>query len=153
MKSSKILRATSNPGIIQPATADLNFASRPRQARPPKNPLLSPVPLYRLILRSHRALPKEFRAIGDPYVKSEFRLHKDTDNPIHIVGFLSEWQKYAQDLKGPDWLGDKIDKTKIDKMSDEQLGQLYELFQATKEASETKEAQDLIDRITNKDKS
>ncbi|ORY82571.1 hypothetical protein BCR37DRAFT_335705, partial [Protomyces lactucae-debilis] len=98
-----------------------------------KNPLLQPLHLYRLILRTHRELPVELRTIGDPYVKSEFKLHKTTDNPIHIVGFLSEWQKYVQDLKGSGWQGVRIDKDKIDKMSEEQLGQLYELMKATNE--------------------
>lgn len=147
MKASRVLRATSNAGVIA------DFPSKPRAPRPLKNPLLQPLVLYRLILRTHRSLPLELRTIGDPYVKSEFKLHKDTENPIHIVGFLSEWQKYVQDLKGSGWRGVKIDKEKIDKMSEAQLGQLYELMKATKEEIEEKEVQqttDLIDKITQK---
>jgi len=48
--------------------------------------LLPPIPLYRRILRAHRKkLPHEERVIGDMYVKSEFRSHRDVDNPVHIV--------------------------------------------------------------------
>lgn len=48
--------------------------------------LLPPIPLYRRILRSHRKkLPVEERTLGDLYVKSEFKLHKNIDNPVQIV--------------------------------------------------------------------
>jgi hypothetical protein len=33
------------------------------------------------------------------------------------IGFLSEWQVYAQTLQGDAWKGDRMDKAKIDKMS------------------------------------
>ncbi|KAF2144685.1 uncharacterized protein K452DRAFT_222858 [Aplosporella prunicola CBS 121167] len=70
------------------------------------------------------------RLLGDEYVKSEFRAHKDVENPIHIIGFLTEWQMYAQQIEGDSWRGEKLDKSKLDKMSDQQIGQLYELMQA-----------------------
>ncbi|KAL8860595.1 MAG: hypothetical protein Q9178_002948 [Gyalolechia marmorata] len=93
--------------------------------------LLPPIPLYRRILRAHRKfLPSEMRLLGDEYVKSEFRSHRTVENPIHIVGFLNEWQRYAQEVEGDSWHGTKLDTDKIDKMSDQQLGQLYELMQA-----------------------
>ncbi len=76
------------------------------------------------------------RVLGDEYVKSEFRAHKNVENPMHIVsgsendrvklfaksqsyeiGFLTEWQMYAQKIEGNFWQGEKIDKGKIDKMS------------------------------------
>ncbi|KAL4957041.1 hypothetical protein BDW69DRAFT_157303 [Aspergillus filifer] len=92
--------------------------------------LLPPIPLYRRILRVHRRkLDPEMRILGDSYVKSEFRAHKSTENPLHIIGFLTEWQLYAQKLEGDTWKGEKLDKAKLDKMSDQQLGQLYELMQ------------------------
>jgi hypothetical protein len=53
--------------------------------------LLAPIKLYREILKSHRNLPAAMRAMGDDYVKSEFKRHKDIDNPAHIVGFVSQW--------------------------------------------------------------
>ncbi|KAL8950416.1 MAG: hypothetical protein Q9222_003554 [Ikaeria aurantiellina] len=93
--------------------------------------LLPPIPLYRRLLRAHRKfLASEMRVLGDEYVKSEFRAHRSVDNPIHIVGFLKEWQMYAQQVEGDSWKGDRLDPEKIDKMSDQQLGQLYELMQA-----------------------
>lgn len=66
------------------------------------------------------------------------------------IGFLTEWQLYAQKLEGDNWAGEKLDKSKLDKMSgtfnycgwfcfelltyshatDQQLGQLFELMQA-----------------------
>jgi hypothetical protein len=68
------------------------------------------------------------RLLGDEYVKSEFRAHRNIDNPVHIVGFLTEWQLYAQALEGDTWRGGKLEKAKLEKMSDEQIGQLYELM-------------------------
>lgn len=53
--------------------------------------LLPPIPLYRRILRTHRKhLPREMRLLGDEYVKSEFRSHKNVENPVHIVRCDSE---------------------------------------------------------------
>lgn len=66
------------------------------------------------------------------------------------IGFLTEWQLYAQKLEGENWAGEKLEKSKLDKLSgmgdashcmsieltdlylflDQQIGQLYELMQA-----------------------
>jgi len=35
------------------------------------------------------------------------------------VGFLTEWQLYAQKLEGDEWKGEKLDQAKLDKMSGE----------------------------------
>ena len=52
--------------------------------------LLPPIPLYRRLLRTHRNfLPKEMRLLGDEYVKSEFRSHRNVENPVHIVSLSS----------------------------------------------------------------
>ncbi|KAK9470553.1 succinate dehydrogenase [Dipodascopsis tothii] len=106
-----------------------------RLARPARNAptvnLLPPLPLYRRILRAHRKLPLEHRFLGDQYVKAEFRLHKDVDNPVYIVGFLSSWQQYVEQIEGDKWRDGKLDVLKLEKMSDEQLIQLYELMQST----------------------
>ncbi|KAJ4290925.1 hypothetical protein N0V90_010121 [Kalmusia sp. IMI 367209] len=110
------------------ATATDAGASKP--FRPAPMALLPPIPLYRRLLRAHRKLPKEERTVGDLYIKAEFRAHKDVDNPVHIIGFLTEWQLYAQMLEGDAWKDAKMDKSKIDKMSDQQIGQLYELMNA-----------------------
>lgn len=36
---------------------------------------------------------------------------------IFQIGFLTEWQMYAQKIEGDSWRGDRLDKGKIDKMS------------------------------------
>lgn len=96
--------------------------------------LLPPILLYRRLLRAHRNhLPAEMRVLGDQYVKSEFRAHQKIDNPVHIVGFLTEWQSYTQMIEGDNWKGDKMDKAKVEKMSDEQVAQMYELMLAIRE--------------------
>ena len=33
------------------------------------------------------------------------------------IGFLTEWQMYAQKIEGDSWKGEKLDKRKVDKMS------------------------------------
>jgi hypothetical protein len=57
--------------------------------------ILPPLQLYRRLLRAHRKfLPRQERLLGDEYVKSEFRVHKDIDNPVQIVGdILCETQQ------------------------------------------------------------
>ncbi|KAK1059158.1 hypothetical protein LTR74_012846 [Friedmanniomyces endolithicus] len=123
MRATRFLRAV--PSSIGTQSSGL---------RSPPPALLPPIPLYRRLLRSHRKyLTPELRVLGDEYVKSEFRAHRDTENPVHIVGFLSEWQRYAQMIEGDSWRGEKMDKTKLDKMSDEQIAQMYELMQAIRE--------------------
>ncbi|EXJ95323.1 hypothetical protein A1O1_00443 [Capronia coronata CBS 617.96] len=103
---------------------------RPGQ-RAPALALLPPIPLYRRLLRIHRKkLSPEERVFGDTYLKAEFRRHRDIENPLHIVGFLTEWQQYGQQLEGDDWKGRKIDNDLLERMSDQQIGQLYELMQA-----------------------
>ena len=93
--------------------------------------LLPAIPLYRRLLRIHRKkLDPESRLFGDKYVKAEFRRHKDVENPLHIVGFLTQWQQYGQQLEGDGWKEEKLDAGFLDKVSDQQIGQMYELMQA-----------------------
>lgn len=106
-----------------------------RQRRPDRaaEPLLPPLQLYRSILRAHRTkLPVELRFLGDEYVKAEFKAHKSTDNPLHIIGFLTQWQDYLRSLDGGNWAEGKLTQQDLEKMSPEQVGQLYELMQETK---------------------
>ncbi|CAH0000951.1 unnamed protein product [Clonostachys byssicola] len=117
------------PTLVRLATAAAEQAGNSLRPRPMA--LLPPIFLYRRILRAHRKhLPAEMRVLGDEYVKAEFRAHRKVDNPAHLIGFLSEWQLYAQKIEGDSWKGQKIDETKLAKMSDEQIQQLYELLQA-----------------------
>ncbi|CAI6099996.1 hypothetical protein V2G26_000589 [Clonostachys chloroleuca] len=114
------------PTLVRLATAQAGNSLRPQPMA-----LLPPIFLYRRILRAHRKhLPADMRVLGDEYVKAEFRAHRKVDNPAHLIGFLSEWQLYAQKVEGDSWKGQKIDETKLAKMSDEQIQQLYELLQA-----------------------
>ncbi|KAG6877917.1 hypothetical protein C0992_008999 [Termitomyces sp. T32_za158] len=77
--------------------------------------------LYRRLLRAHRSLPREMRSLGDDYVKAEFRRHKEVTNPAHIIGFLSQWKMYLDDLpmdgNGKDFAGKKLDPTVFEKAS------------------------------------
>ena len=51
--------------------------------------LLPPIPLYRRLLRSHRKhLDPQMRLLGDEYIKSEFRSHRNVENPMHIVSLI-----------------------------------------------------------------
>ncbi|ORY28259.1 hypothetical protein BCR39DRAFT_565415 [Naematelia encephala] len=108
--------------------------------------LIPPIPLYRRLLRVHRSLPPEMRYLGDSYIKTEFRLTRSTDNPLHIIGFLSQWKHYLDDLETAaqkkeggeiKWSGRRLDTDNLDKMSPEQVGQLYELMHATKDVWKT----------------
>jgi len=106
-----------------------------RGTKPEPMALLPPIPLYRRILRCHRKhLPAEMRVLGDQYVKAEFRAHQKIDNPVHIVGFLTEWQSYTQMVEGDAWKGERMEKGKVEKMSDEQVAQMYELMLSIREA-------------------
>ncbi|EDK38772.1 hypothetical protein PGUG_02870 [Meyerozyma guilliermondii ATCC 6260] len=105
---------------------------RPRRPERVTDPLLPPLQLYKNILRAHATkLPVELRSLGDQYVKAEFKAHKNIDNPLHIVGFLTQWQDYLKSIDGGSWLNGKLSKQELDKMSPEQVGQLYELMQET----------------------
>lgn len=75
------------------------------------------------------------RLLGDEYIKAEFRAHRKVDNPAHLVGgfvsphvrstgltiwqigFLTEWQLYAQKIEGDSWVGEKLDPVKVSKMN------------------------------------
>ncbi|KAH6692327.1 hypothetical protein F5X68DRAFT_259014 [Plectosphaerella plurivora] len=97
-------------------------------------PLLPPISLYRRLLRAHRKfLPAESRLLSDEYIKAEFRAHRNVENPAHLIGFLTEWQLYAQKIEGESWMGDKIEQNVLEKLSDDQVVQLYKLMQAIKE--------------------
>ncbi|OCF55800.1 acetate non-utilizing protein 9, mitochondrial [Kwoniella mangroviensis CBS 10435] len=79
------------------------------------------------------------RFMGDSYIKSEFRLTRSTDNPLHIIAFLSQWKLYLDELQQSSgqgrevWRGKKLDTDSFEKLSKEQVGQLYELMHATKD--------------------
>jgi len=77
------------------------------------------------------------RSLGDDYVKAEFRRHKDVTDPGYIIGFLSQWKVYLDQIPvGPEadrFRGKRLDPTVFEKLSEEQLGQMHELMRATKD--------------------
>jgi hypothetical protein len=66
--------------------ASFTSAGTAKVFKPAPLALLPPIPLYRRLLRAHRKhLPREMRLLGDAYIKSEFRAHREVENPVHIV--------------------------------------------------------------------
>ncbi|XP_029976674.1 succinate dehydrogenase assembly factor 3, mitochondrial [Salarias fasciatus] len=94
--------------------------------------------LYKRILVLHRFLPIDLRALGDQYVKDEFRRHRGA-SPEEAKGFMTEWQNYKETLQnqvlasagdrlGPARFGADLPEEKLRDFQDEQIGQLYELM-------------------------
>lgn len=46
--------------------------------------------LYKTCLKLHRGLPLQMKAIGDSYVKDEFRRHKGA-NEVQTIAFMEAW--------------------------------------------------------------
>ncbi|KAF9233176.1 ACN9-domain-containing protein [Melanogaster broomeanus] len=111
-----------------------SISAKPLNLRQASATLYPPIPLYRRLLRAHRRLPVEMRSLGDDYVKAEFRRHQKVTNPVYIMGFLTQWKMYLDELPQDPTAKSfkKLDATVFEKMSPEQLGQLYELMHATK---------------------
>lgn len=125
------LASASNQPI--PPGSELNAVKRTAAT------ILPPVKLYRRIMRAHRKLDADMRAVGDNYVKDEFHRHKDIDNPLQIIGFLSSWKMYLDQLEVHQgqpggFRGQRLDAQLLEKMSDEQIYQIHELMTATLEA-------------------
>ncbi|KAF9223293.1 ACN9-domain-containing protein [Gyrodon lividus] len=111
-----------------------SVSAKPLNIRQASATIYPPIPLYRRLLRAHRRLPTEMRSLGDDYVKAEFRRHQKVTNPVHVMGFLTQWKMYLDELPQDPSAKNfrKLDPTVFEKMSPEQLGQLYELMHATK---------------------
>ncbi|XP_023328412.1 succinate dehydrogenase assembly factor 3, mitochondrial [Eurytemora carolleeae] len=93
--------------------------------------------LYKSCLKLHRGLPLHLKAIGDTYVKDEFRRHKKVE-PAQAKMFMEAWARYAIDLtkqmgiKGPHMakkLGNQLGESDLENFTEEQIAQLYELYQ------------------------
>ncbi|XP_054548352.1 succinate dehydrogenase assembly factor 3, mitochondrial [Talpa occidentalis] len=99
--------------------------------------------LYRRILALHRVLPPDLKALGDQYVKDEFRRHKTVASD-EAQRFLQEWEVYAamlwqqanenrQNSTEKACFGTTLPEEKLNDFRDEQIGQLQELMlEATK---------------------
>lgn len=134
--------------------ASLSASTLPLKRAPPMN-LLPPLPLYRRLLRLHRKkLNAEERVFGDTYIKAEFRRHRGIENPLHIVGFLQQWQTYGEMLdrkptaaggaageagNGTEWMKGSEEwamENLLEKMNDQQVGQVWELYSAIQKRNE-----------------
>lgn len=105
------------------ATISLLVKARRPERKVPA--ILPPLDLYRRILRTHRKrLPDFQRQLGDEYVKLEFHAHKNIDNPLHIVGFLTSWQDYLRAISEDSWKVGGLTQDQLNKMSPEQVGQV-----------------------------
>ncbi|KAM6958640.1 succinate dehydrogenase assembly factor 3, mitochondrial [Aplochiton taeniatus] len=94
--------------------------------------------LYKRILLLHRFMPIDLKALGDQYVKDEFRRHK-TAGPEEVKCFMKEWELYRDTVqtqvlesagghvKTPA-IGAELTDAKLKLFQDEQVGQLYELM-------------------------
>ena len=90
--------------------------------------------LLRAILRTHRSrLLPEMRALGDEYVLSEFRLHRDAARP-HLLLFLRRWREYLVELRAlppnPAAVGRSLDSSSWRSLTDDQKAQLEQLKEA-----------------------
>ncbi|XP_050992388.1 succinate dehydrogenase assembly factor 3, mitochondrial isoform X1 [Labeo rohita] len=92
--------------------------------------------LYKRILMLHRFMPIDLRALGDQYVKDEFRRHK-TASGEEVTRFMTEWQNYKDTLQTQvlEAVGNKklvfgadLSEDKLKDFQEEQIGQLYELM-------------------------
>ncbi|GAC72093.1 uncharacterized conserved protein [Moesziomyces antarcticus T-34] len=129
--SLRQLASASNQPI--PPGSEINAVKRTAAT------ILPPVKLYRRLLRAHRKLDADMRAVGDNYIKDEFRRHRSIDNPLQIVGFLSSWKMYLDQLEVQQgqpggFRGHRLDPQLLEKMSDEQIYQIHDLMTATQEA-------------------
>jgi hypothetical protein len=86
--------------------------------------------LYRDVLRVHRkVLPPPMRALGDRYMRDEFRRHKEGNTTeSQWRAFAAEWQQYVATLNGSgaEMSGD-ITPDIMETMSPEQKEQLAKL--------------------------
>ncbi|XP_058475430.1 succinate dehydrogenase assembly factor 3, mitochondrial [Solea solea] len=94
--------------------------------------------LYKRILVLHRFLPLDLRALGDQYVKDEFRRHKGASSE-EARSFMTEWEQYKDTLQTQvlESAGERLSSMKfganlsdvsLKDFQEEQIGQLYELM-------------------------
>jgi len=92
-----------------------------------------PLRLFRSILRAHRdCLPPELRALGDAYVREEFKRHKSAKAKF-LVPFFTEWERYLASLQRPTVtaagvrVGDDLSPDVVAALTPEQRTQLQQL--------------------------
>ncbi|KAK3104729.1 hypothetical protein FSP39_008786 [Pinctada imbricata] len=94
--------------------------------------------LYKAVLKLHRGLPLEMKALGDQYVKEEFKRHKNVGHAEAKI-FMEEWTRYyvilAKQLSKrtkTQEVGVNLTPELVDCFSDEQAEQLLELYKEAK---------------------
>ncbi|CAM9618302.1 unnamed protein product [Chrysoparadoxa australica] len=83
--------------------------------------------LLRAILKQHRSLPALERALGDKYVKEEFRLMAENGREEHVTPFLRSWEGYLHLLRKKRHSGREMRPEESELLSEEQLGKLKQL--------------------------
>lgn len=94
--------------------------------------------LYRQILRLHRLLPSELKVLGDNYVKTEFKLHRQIKDLSLLETFYKEWSIYSENIleqvshdfktnSAEKSLGSKLELKRLSEFNDDQLYNLMEL--------------------------
>ncbi|CAM9945699.1 unnamed protein product [Pylaiella littoralis] len=88
--------------------------------------------LYKDILRQHRfALPPKHRELGDRYVRSEFKAHKEATGD-QVAQFMHAWQSYLEQLRNQSGqVGRALSQDDVEHLNDEQRQQLLRLKQQT----------------------
>lgn len=96
--------------------------------------------LYRRLLRLHQKLPNDLSTLGTAYVQSEFKVHRLVKDEMQIKEFMKEWESFEEVMlkqlspaedKGQR-LGLHLEETIKDHLSEQQWGQLAELYHETK---------------------
>lgn len=69
------------------------------------------------------------KALGDTYVKQEFRLHKDA-KPEHLSRFITSWEKYLVTLQEQSGgkVGMHIDADDVSRMSEDQKRKMRDMM-------------------------
>lgn len=72
------------------------------------------------------------KALGDTYVKQEFRLHKDA-KPEHMQRFVRSWENYLMTLQTQSEgnIGANIDADEVSRMTEEQKQKMRNLMDTT----------------------
>ncbi|CAM9368900.1 unnamed protein product [Hapterophycus canaliculatus] len=92
--------------------------------------------LYKDILRQHRfALPPKHRELGDRYVRSEFKAHKEATGD-QVAQFMHAWESYLEQLRHQSGqVGRSLSEDEAAHLNDEQREQLFRLKQQTSSTS------------------
>ncbi|CAK6970104.1 succinate dehydrogenase assembly factor 3%2C mitochondrial [Scomber scombrus] len=85
--------------------------------------------LYKRILVLHRFLPIDLRALGDQYVKDEFRRHKKAETDENYKDTLqTQILEAVGEQNAPVKFGADLSDGKLGHFQEDQIGQLYELM-------------------------